>query len=316
MGIGDVMRNLRELREERRDVIPLLVEHLHANEVKKVPGPKDYFGISRLGTWCPRSHVIAHRLDLPLVNEIDPKGFWRMDRGTGMHLVIQEMWLGPMGFLLGGWKCSRPGCAHLHGSMDQKVVTFDSAVAMPDACVACGEKNGKWTRFHFVEPVVQFDEGLWLRGQVDGLLQLPPHPMEVMDIKTSMNLDKGYFRDGKSTPSLREAPKQDHIVQLHWYMEAGRFKQGRLLYVNPQAEELHDALVEHVIPFDPALMFREKEKIRALREALEDETRPVPACPYGGVGPYGECPCVEVEVLWARSGPRHRASVHGDHDSQ
>ncbi len=305
MGIGDVFQAVKALREERDGVFPLLMAHLNQSRIKDAPGPTDYIGISRMGSICPRAQVIAYRLKLPMVDDIDPQGFWRMDRGVAMHLVFQELWLGPMGFLLGGWKCSRPGCAYVHGSDDTGTVTFRSAVQMPKVCVKCEQENGKWHRFHFVEPDIKYDAPYYLLGRSDGLLHLAPHPVEVMDLKFTEALDREYKRkDGTYFPPLRVAPKQDHIVQLHWYMDSADIRQGRLIYVNPAATELHDAIAEHAIPFDPSLMHREKEKIRGLREALQDPESRVPDCPYGGAGPYGECACVEVAVLWARRGAR------------
>lgn len=307
MGLGDVVRGIREIREERSGIIPLLMNHLNTQRIKKAIGPTDWLGVSKMGTLCPRALVIAHRLQLPLVDERNPTSNWRMDRGIALHLVFQELWLGPMGFLLGGWKCSRPSCGFVHGASDEEgTVQFRSAVCMPKVCERCGLENGKWTRFHFIEPQMRIGAPYYVQGQSDGLLHLAPNPIEVLDLKFSENLDKDYMpRDGgKYRPSLRAEPKRDHVIQLHWYMDYAGLRQGRLFYVNPAASELHDALAEHVIPFDPNLMFREKEKVRGLREALQDEDRPVPPCPYDGAGPYGDCECVEVAVLWARRGPR------------
>lgn len=300
MGLGDIVEAVRTLQDERHWVHPLIMEQLNRTEIKKAPGPTDWLGISRIPTWCPRAHVMAYRMDLPLVDQVDPIGFWRMDRGTAMHMVIQELWLGPTGFFLGGWQC--PKCANIHGTDEAGVVTFQSAVPMPEKCAKCGTENGKWTRFRFVEPAVA-DTELWVRGNSDGLLHLAPHPVEVLDIKTTDDIDKVITRrDGTVIPSIRECPKPDHVVQLQWYLDYSGCRNGRLLYVALGAKDIADAMVEHPVVYDPKLMHAEKEKVRVIRQALQDPTRPVPDCPTQGKGIYGECSCVEVAVFWASRG--------------
>ena len=107
---------------------------------------------------------------------------------------------------------------------------------------------------------------------------------------------------------------------LVWQVDQGEFPSGpvdvvidasvaeaveehkRLLYVSMGAKDIADAMVEHQVAYDPRVMQAEKEKVRAIRQALQDPTRPVPDCPVAGKGQYGECTCVEVAMLWARGG--------------
>lgn len=299
MALGNVVSAVRELRDERRWLHPLIMERLVKREIKKAPGPTDWIGVSRLPNWCPRAHVMAHRMDLPLIDEIEPIGAWRMDRGTAMHMVIQELWLGPTGFFLGGWRC--PKCAHVHGATNGSV-TFASSVPMPGKCEKCDLPNGKWTRFQFVEPEMR-DTELLVRGNCDGILHLAPHPYEILDIKTTEDIDKEIRRrDGTVVPSIREHPNPDHVLQLQWYLDFSGYHTGRLLYVSMGAKDIADAIAEHPVAYDPRVMHAEKEKVRAIRQALQDPSRPVPDCPVAGKGKYGECSCVEVAMLWARRG--------------
>ena len=305
----DIFKAVREAREEKGSLVPMLVESLVRSDLKAPPGPKSWLGVSRGPTLCPRAMVMAHRLKVQLVDEVDLKGRWNMDRGTGLHVVVQELWLGPMGFLLGGWQC--PRCAHIHGGVEGDdrdglvvtTVTFLSAVPMPEECEKCRLQNGKWHRFRFIEP--EFRDGrLLVSGKCDGLLHMAPNPIEILDLKTTgTDFDKNYtLRDGTYIPSLREAPRKNDVGQLQWYLDAANLNTGRLLYLNPGADSVETAMVEHKVAFDPVYMHGQKEKMRGLREALEEESRPVPACPYEGAGPYGgECSCVEVAVLWASS---------------
>lgn len=287
----------------------MLTESLLVHRVSEPPGPKSWLGVSRIPTLCPRALVLANRLKVQLVDDIDLKGRWRMDRGTAMHVVVQELWLGPMGFLLGGWQC--PRCCYVHGAVGTQeeqdgktmpTVSWKSAVPMPAGCERCGCENGKWTRFRFVEPEFR-DSELLVQGRSDGILHIPPNAEEVIDLKTVETLDKSYTRrDGTIIPSVRDAPRKEHVQQLQWYLDAGGFRSGRILYLHPGADSVETAMAEHQVAYDPYYMHAEKEKVRGLRQALEEEARPVPPCPYDGAGPYGQCPCVDVAVLWASSG--------------
>jgi len=299
MAISDLIGRIRDAQEERGHLIPQLMKSLVFHEMKDPIGPKKWLGPAKAVSMCPRAMVMAHRLGIKLADDIDPQGRWRMDRGTALHVMVQELWLGPMGFLLGGWKC--PKCALVHGTDETGVVSFRSAVPMPGECERCGLKNGKWTRFHFVEPEFR-DAACLVMGKSDGLLHMAPTPVEVLDVKTTDDLDKVYTRrDGTVVPPVREAPRETDVKQLQWYLDAAGLRSGRLLYMSPVASQIEKAMVEHQVPFDPAMMHAEKEKIRGLREALQEESRPIPPCPYGGAGPYGECACVEVAVFWART---------------
>jgi hypothetical protein len=318
-------RMFSEIKEElKRDdaVLPRLLNNLYSVTEKPFPGPHGIIGISKVGTWCARAHVMGYRMGINGVDEIDATAAWRMDRGTAMHSAFQEMWLGPLGILRGGWRC--PKCAHVTGGVPGErgvTVNFDSAVLMPEKCEGCSQKNGKWSRFSYVEPEVRFDAPFFLWGKLDGLIRLMPKPEEVLDIKTSENLDRPFTRthpDGSvaHSPSLREAPKLDHVKQLHWYMDAGGYKNGRIIYINPGATNPGDGIAEHTVVFNPKMMHEQKEMVRGLRQALEEKDRPVPACPYDGVGSYGQCNCVQMEVLWESWRNRPLPEEHGDRGAE
>lgn len=307
MGLLDIIEAVRDMRRERDTLGPMLMESLAKRDIKKAPKADTWFGPSRLPTLCPKAIVLAHRLDVDLLDEVTLKARWRIDRGTAFHMIMQELWLGPMGYLLGGWQC--PRCAHIHGGVpgvdrdgDECItVTFASAVPMPEGCEKCQLKAGKWKRFRFVEPEFK-DHDLLILGMSDGLLHMAPNPLEVMDIKTTGTpLDKSSTtREGVFIPSLREAPRENDASQLQWYMDASGTRSGRLVYMSTTAETLD--IAEHKVAYNPAYIHAQKEMIRGLREALKEKSRPVPPCPFDGKGSYGECNCVEVAMFWARSG--------------
>lgn len=285
--LKNVLADLHDKRREGRRLSTLIVEGLATHTEIDAPGPDTWLVAAQVPTLCPRALVMSYRLGLRMAKDDDATGRWNMDRGTALHRVVQEAWLGPMGVILGGWKC--PACAKLHGGTNEWGITSQTAVPMPKACDGCGHKARKQEPFRFVEPS-SADQTLRVRGRVDGLLRLPGHGFEVLEIKTTGRLDK-----------IREAPRPDHVIQLHWYLDSERLQSGRLLYLDPGAKNIETCMREHLVAFDAKLMFREKEKIRVLREALSEKSRPVPKCPYGGKGQYGECSCVEMAVLWARS---------------
>lgn len=303
MSLGDIIAAAREDLRENQWLHPMLMQKLCSHEVKKTPGPGDWISASKAPTWCPRNHVIAYRLGLEMVDDIDADGHWRMDKGSAIHSVLQDYWLGPMGVLKGGWKCYQ--CARIMHAGEGDKVTPETAVRMPKECWYCGFQPNRWDRLSFVEPWCYYDKwGIKVRGRTDGVIVLPPYPDEILDIK--------------STGSLRfvlEEPRDGDVKQVHWYMASCDIKRARLFYIDPGAKELAGAVVEHQVFFDEHLFQAEKEKMIGLQKALLEAEEEVPDCPYGGEGPFGPCACTEVEVLWSSHGDRSGAPVDGNSDS-
>lgn len=298
MSLFDVIETAHASRDAHEYLHPLLTEFLYHVRTKPLPGPDDWLPASGVPTWCPRWHVMAWRLGVrEVVQELTAEARWRMDRGTALHRTFQELWLGPMGWLYGGWKC--PNCGHLHTSNSEpgkpeplidgwkSPVTPENAVVMPERCETCNFKSSKFDPFRFEEPWCR-NAVEKVRGPTDGILKMPAHAVEFFDLKTTGSLEY-----------VRLRPREKDVLQLQWYMDAYDIRRGRIVYINPGGKRFEDSMVEHVISFDTNAMTREKRKIRALREALKNEARPVPACPHGGKLPYGDCQCVELESKWA-----------------
>lgn len=289
MSLRDVFDEVAAVRKSHEWLLPMLMEGLGSSREVDPPGPKSWLSVSRVPTMCPRALVMVSRLGLPMVDNIEPQNRWAMDRGTAIHTVFQDLWLGPLKWVRGGWTCSR--CAHLHGGVgqDRWSVRLENAVFLPDQCEKCGQKWNKFEPFGFVEPY-SVHEDIRVRGRNDGFLCLPGCGIEVMDLKTTSRLDL-----------VRVKPKQEHVEQVQWYLDAEKLRRGRIVYMDPGAKRIEESIVEHKVAFDPELMHKQKERVRVLRKALEEESRPVPACPYGGKSSFGDCDCVEVAVLWART---------------
>lgn len=298
MGVGKLFEKIKGNKKQNEWLFPLLVERLNTSEDAGIQGPETWFSISSISTLCPRAVVMAYRMKIPMVKETSAQSQWTLDRGTAMHSIIQERWLGPMGFLLGGWLC--PVCAHTHGedkseppfeTYDGPWVTPESSVTMPHECEKCGHKYHPIQPFSYIEPWV-YNPHVMVRGRTDGILRLhPASRREFLDIKVTMSLK-----------SVRERPWPNNVSQLNWYMEPSKCRRGRLLYVDPSAKLLENAIVEHVVNFNPETMYREKEMIRGLRETLKDSDKPIPKCPYNGRLPFGDCVCVEMAMFWSNHG--------------
>lgn len=290
MGILDVADEVRRFRADHQWIHPLLMKHLHTRRTRKLPGPRDWIAASRAPLWCGRFHVMAYRMGMKVVDDdLGPQDHWRMGRGTAMHSVFQEGWFGPAGWLKGGWKC--PKCGHIHGMGEGKEVTVKSSVFLPSKCDECSVKPGRWNQFTFVEPYVRDNVSL-VRGRTDGVLKLPGHKEELFDLKIVTDLSR-----------IKSKGARDFDVrQLHWYLGPSGMRLGRMVYVNPGAKKLEEAIVEVQIDFDPMILWEEREKIRVIREAIQESARPLPSCPHDRALPWGKCPCVELEAFWRSHG--------------
>jgi hypothetical protein len=299
----DAYEEIVEEREKNSNLLPMLIERLH--EVKEIrpPGPSDYMSISKAPTWCPRNHVIAYRLGMNMVNEFNAQSRWYMDRGHGMHHVFQELWLGPMGLIKGGWACSE--CGHRHGVSESGEALVTTAVLLPEECESCGKPPGKWRRWKYLEPRV-IDEELLLRGQVDGIFFHPPNKDDILDLKT--------ITESGMKQVKRNGPRKTHVQQLHWYLGASGYRRGRLIYMNIGEKRIESTMAEFQVEFDPDLHFKEQEKFRGLRQALQEKDRPLPRCPYDRALPWGPCPCSEAELVWDRYGPGPLPPKHRSYD--
>jgi len=310
MGLGDLIREVREVRDRGAFLLPLLTEQLYQRqEVHLHKGI--WFSPSQISHMCPRVYAIAWKLGLPLVKEFLPKNKFAMDFGTAMHTLMQDIWGGDGNWLVGGWKCTE--CGHKHGiDPDDKVsavshgereidkVTIKSAIRKPMECKACGMKPG-WRRdLTYVEPMF-YDLELGVCGWCDGIMMLPGQPIELIDFKTTAS---PYW--------IRKKPNRDHVIQLSWYLDMAKMTRGRIIYIDRTAKELEEAIIEHPFILDKKMMAEQKEMIRNVRKIFEapKEELSIPACPDDGRGPFGPCDCTELKDLWASYRARFSAREH------
>lgn len=329
MGLGDVYeeiksengeRDVEARRQELREadttwrIHPLLMMFL--TKTKEINlDPETWFGPSTIAGMCSRAYVLAHIMGVPLLRDFAPNNYWSMDHGTALHEMMQSMWLGPMGILRGGWKCSE--CAHVHGlDLDDKnevfghdgepiveKVTVASAIHRPETCEECGMKPG-WRRdFIYQEPIV-YDIELKVAGWTDGLISTPgalagDEDDELIDIKSCK---------ASALKSIRNrGPYEEHVRQLMWYLDMTKhhrrkIRRGRIIYIARGEEDFAKAISEVRIDLDEAVMAKEREKIRDIRQALREEKPKLPSCPNGGRRPWGPCDCVLLEDARAQLG--------------
>jgi hypothetical protein len=315
MGLGDLIREVKSVRQQGAFLLPVLTEQLYSR--REVQLKKDtWFSPSQISHMCPRTYAIAWKLGLPLVDEFMPNNRWWMDLGTAMHSLMQDIWGGEGGWLIGGWRCSE--CGHKHGiDPDDKVeamshgesepdkVTVKSAIYEPKVCEKCGMKPG-WRRgFSYIEPML-YNLDLKVCGWCDGIMVLPGQPAELIDFKTTAS---PYW--------IRNKPNKDHVTQLSWYLDMANMTRGRIIYIDRTAKNLEDAIIEHPFILDKKMMAEQKEMIHGVREVFKapKEERSIPACPDGGRGPFGPCDCTELEYLWKSHGARSISEEDRAHGS-
>lgn len=298
---------IREVQNSKnKTIIEHLREGLGNSRIVKPIGPDSWIPVSKISSMCERHIVICYRLGIEMIDDWDPQGRWRADRGTSLHRMFQEHWMPAFEWFLGGWKCSK--CGHLHGADENGDVMPHTAVPCPKRCDRCGKEWRRMDPFKYEEVHAQ-SKSLKVRGRIDGIIAHPAKAREVLDLKTT------HFADNpKAYWSVARKPRLYDIKQLHWYMKAAGVTRGRLVYLDPgskmfdsgefdeRSKQEVPCIVEHVIPYDPGILHREKEKVRGLREALKEKTRPVPACPHDRKLFGKPCPCTEVEDEWRRHG--------------
>lgn len=262
--------------------------------------PDMWLSPSVLSSWCPRAWTMTYRMDILMLEELGPDNRWWMDGGTALHSMFQESWLATSGIIKGGWRC--PACSttigidlddtevvDTHGSEIIAKVTPRSAQRCPEKCQQCGFVPTWRTPFAYIEPLL-YDLEMRVCGWTDGILDWGVHDDELWDLKTKTTSDGMKW--------VIEAPDEDHVRQLNWYLDMAGMRHGRLVYLDRSAKHLPGAFIEHQIEHDPELVAKEKEKVRVFREATKDPESSLPACPNGGETRFGPCQCRELARAW------------------
>lgn len=315
MGLGNLVRSGRQkpmkkapVAEQLRPELwlqPRIMEALVGTREIYIK-PDMWLSPSVLAGWCPRAWVMAYRMGIPMIDEVGPNNKWWMDGGSVHHKLFQEWWMGPAKIIKGGWEC--PSClnvvgydaddkvsVHTHGETIVNKVTPKSAVLCPDKCPSCGYKANWRKPFNYIEPLL-YDLDMRIVGWSDGILDWGQFDDELWDLKTKASTDGMGW--------VREAPDENNVIQINWYLELAKMQHGRLVYVDRASKHLTDAFIEHPLEHDPLLMAKEKEKVSAFREATKNPESSLPACPYGGRTRFGPCQCRDLASAWKDFGSR------------
>jgi hypothetical protein len=276
MPLLEMLQDVRALRR-RTSLMGHAVPLLAIQQVRPI-SPDMTISISSIGKLCPREWTLACRSGADVVRQFDVESRWRTDAGTALHRMFQEEWFGPMRVLLGGWLCS--ACGYRHGAVaGSGPVTVRTAVLMPESCDRCGMRETRWERFRY-EEIQTSDAEDGLTGHLDGVFVLPAQRARVLDIKTV----------GSIVPVLRE-PRRTDVVQVNEYMRCTGIREARILYVDRTSSGIDRGTVEHHIGFSHHMSEQYRGYIRSFRQAAKDQSRPIPACPYGGKTEFGVCGC-------------------------
>lgn len=158
--------------------------------------------------FCPRQRVLAHFFPHPEVTEVSPELRLTFGWGTAWHQHVQDHYYGPMGILLGGWRCV--GCG--------RIVTD---AFLPPPCDAChtADEIARWqarpikanSGWMYREPKLR-DPEFGIVGRCDGFLRMTPwnpaSPRALLEVKT--------INGAGFTRLMR--PHDSHLFQAQVYM--------------------------------------------------------------------------------------------------
>lgn len=168
---------------------------------------------SSLWKTCPRVPLLEARYAEYLTVESDSAGQrLTYDVGHAIHDLVQNTFMGPFGRLYGNWKCL--SC--------QKIVHEGT---MPRACPRCDipwrcEEDGV-QNIVYAEMFVS-DDDLKYCGHCDGIMLSREGKKFVFEFKTISKSQYGGLK----------APKHEHVVQVHAYMNALGLKKAVVMYLD------------------------------------------------------------------------------------
>lgn len=183
-----------------------------------------FIHVSELADFCPRERALAWQYGIQRRSYVP--GWLRViyDHGKAVENWWRNEYLGPMGLLVGYWKCL--GC---------KRTIFGR---MPKRCETCSP--GK---FEYREPV-WVDEALLVQGSVDGLL-VNLDELRVLQLKTL------------NPPDFDKLvrPLGTHVFNESWYLFLGAQQRAKglpvntrisnIVYVPKQAKRALEFEIEH-----------------------------------------------------------------------
>lgn len=225
----------------------------HTEEKPRPPlKPGDPVRASQVGWMCPREEVLAYRLDVTRSKTSDGSDSWVMGLGTSIHYTLQNEILGPVGELVGTWRCL--GCGH------EQVESI-----MPTGR-HCQKWEGDGPGWFYVEVKFHLDPGgLNITGHIDGL-----HPGgDIWEFKSASSHAMQNIRQGIIYPA--------YLDQVHIYMEAADATQARFMFVDKGGWGLK-SMFPLMVKRDENTWASVRRRVEQLREGLNGGALPTRLC--------------------------------------
>ena len=230
-------------------VADLVWQSLPSRRENEPKPPANVYRASGLYGLCPRKEFLKHFL--PREDVWTSKSLDKMNIGTALHWWWQNHYLGPMGVLLGQWKCLACGS------------TSDEMMPMPTERCKCSKD---WARWEFVEKRVHYKipgTNLLIVGHYDGILQIVANGKRyLIDLKTT---------GPKLFAKLKEA-SEAYIFQLQLYMELEGWEEEGLLIFIDRGESQKPK--EFLVPRRPeiiTLCVSKIKKVEAVKTQIEKQ---------------------------------------------
>jgi len=185
--IGQFNRQATEGEKPTKDLSNRLNDHLgatqyHPFEVKEETERAGDLRISRLSNPCIRQ-LVFKILRPDIKDPPPPPGLRKIfDQGKATHSWWQNNYYGPMGSLIGGWKCSICKETTERSTMPKHRCQNRVSIETPSGKIvtSCEDLGSYWK---YVEPEIRFEmHGFEVTGHCDGEMALDD--MTVLEMKT------------------------------------------------------------------------------------------------------------------------------------
>jgi hypothetical protein len=209
---------------------------------------------SNAHNWCPRMYALACAFTQDGPGElIKPNTKWLFEQGHAYHDLMQQDALAslPPEVLLGSWSrlvpdeeaSKRAGHLVLHREVAEGPQPFGN-----NDVVRGWQPRPEGDGWKYVEPKVRLHD-IRVVVKVDGMLQWPGEPLEVLEIKT-----EDMVAMDSLNPRLGGVPRPKHVLQCQIGMEGTGAKRARLLYIFKGVKYPKDAMIEHIIERDEGMI--------------------------------------------------------------
>jgi hypothetical protein len=244
-----------------------LSERLGGTRIKPPMQPNDPIRASGIGWMCMREEVLRAKLLIPKETVNNANDDWTMGLGTALHYVLQNEILGPVGELIGDWRCL--GCGQL---MED--------TTMPSERHSCQKWESDGSGWFYVEKTFVMDPGgLNIRGHIDGI-----HPSgDVWEFKSANPYAMKNIRQGVIYPA--------YVDQVHVYMAAVKAVQTRFMFIDKGGAGMK-SIFPVVVKYDPSIWDDIEKRVVQLREGLSGGKLPQRICANRECSRAKGCPVV------------------------